>query len=326
MSDSITRRTAVGLLAGAALAPASASAADSWRVAASGLIAPESPKPLADGSLLVCEMGRGTLTRVSPAGQARIVAQLGLSPNGCAIGPDGAAYVTKNAGLVWKPMNERQYTSEGTPNPPGQAAIVRVDLQTGASRTLYTEAEGAPLLGCNDLVFDRRGGFWFSDLSGSTVLWALPDGSQIRRMAKTQWRPNGIALSPDGTQLYAAGGGAIYVADIEAPGRLAKMEAPWRLFAQTELRFDSMAATADGGLVAGALFAYPPPLLTDATRGGLAVITPQGQLADVVRLPDPLVTSVGFGGPDLKTAYATLTSTGQVLALPWRTAGLRLAY
>ena len=322
----LRRREVIGsVVGGVTMLAAPALAEPIFRIVASGLIGPESPKPLADGSILVCEMGRGTLTRILPSGEKKIVADIGLSPNGCAIGPDGAAYVTKNAGLVWQPMNDTQWTSIGPPTPPGQASIVRVDLATGATRTIYVEAAGKPLLGCNDLVFDRRGGFWFSDLQGKCVLWARPDGSEIHRMAQTSWRPNGIALSPDGQRLFAAGANTIYVAHIVEPGRLANPSDPWRPFSRTSLLFDSMAATGDGGLVAGVLFAFPPPALTDATRGGLAKIDPNGRLVEVVRLPDPLVTSVAFGGPGLKTAYVTLTSTGRMAALTWPQAGLRLA-
>jgi gluconolactonase len=39
-----------------------------------------------------------------------------------------------------------------------------------------------------------------------------------------------------------------------------------------------------------------------------------------------MVTNICFGGPDLKTAYITLSGTGQLVAMPWPDAGLRLPY
>jgi gluconolactonase len=48
---------------------------------------------MADGSVVLLEIRRQTLTRVRPDGRQEIVAQLGGGPNGAAIGPDGAAYV-----------------------------------------------------------------------------------------------------------------------------------------------------------------------------------------------------------------------------------------
>ncbi len=70
-------------------------------VIATGLRFPEGPVPMADGSVLLVEIARGTLTRALPDGSLSVVAQLGGGPNGLAIGPDGAAYVRNNGGFRW---------------------------------------------------------------------------------------------------------------------------------------------------------------------------------------------------------------------------------
>ena len=70
---------------------------------ATGLRFPEGPVPMPDGSVLLVEIARGTLTRVAPDGSLSVVAELGGGPNGLAIGPDGAAYVT-NFGIVPGPI------------------------------------------------------------------------------------------------------------------------------------------------------------------------------------------------------------------------------
>ena len=54
-----------------------------------GLQFPEGPVALADGSTLVVEIRRGTLSRVGADGVVTVVADLGGGPNGAAIGPDG---------------------------------------------------------------------------------------------------------------------------------------------------------------------------------------------------------------------------------------------
>ena len=54
-----------------------------------------------DGSVLVVEIKRGTLTRVSPDGRTSIVATTGGGPNGAAVGPDGKVYVCNNGGFEW---------------------------------------------------------------------------------------------------------------------------------------------------------------------------------------------------------------------------------
>ena len=71
------------------------------REVASGLQFPEGPVAMADGSVLVVEIARGTLSRVTPDGRIHVVADLGGGPNGAAIGPDGAVYVCNNGGFSW---------------------------------------------------------------------------------------------------------------------------------------------------------------------------------------------------------------------------------
>jgi gluconolactonase len=67
---------------------------------ASGLQFPEGPVAMADGSVVLVEIRRGTLTRVTPNGRRETIAELGGGPNGAAIGPDGAVYVCNN-GNAW---------------------------------------------------------------------------------------------------------------------------------------------------------------------------------------------------------------------------------
>jgi gluconolactonase len=43
-------------------------------------------------------------------------------------------------------------------------------------------------------------------------------------------------------------------------------------------------------------------------------------------MPDVLTTNICFGGPDLRTAYVTLSSIGQLVALPWSRPGLPLNF
>jgi gluconolactonase len=41
---------------------------------------------------------------------------------------------------------------------------------------------------------------------------------------------------------------------------------------------------------------------------------------------DPVTTNICFGGPDLRTAYVTLSGTGKLVAMDWPDVGLRLAH
>ena len=66
---------------------------------ASGLLFPEGPVALPDGTLLVVEIQGRTLTRIRSDGGREVVAELGGGPNGAAIGPDGRCYVCNNGGF-----------------------------------------------------------------------------------------------------------------------------------------------------------------------------------------------------------------------------------
>ena len=63
------------------------------------------------------------------------------------------------------------------------------------------------IIGPNDIVFDRNGNMWFTDLGKArnrdmdrgAVYWAKADGTEIREVIQPITTPNGIGLSPDET-------------------------------------------------------------------------------------------------------------------------------
>src|SRR5687768_18621708 len=78
------------------------------RELATGLQFPEGPIAMPDGSVLLVEIRRGTLSRVDTDGKVAVVADLGGGPNGAAIGPDGACYVVNNGGFLWSELDGLQ--------------------------------------------------------------------------------------------------------------------------------------------------------------------------------------------------------------------------
>jgi len=65
----------------------------------SGLKFPEGPIAMPDGSVILVEIARKTLSRVTLAGKIEVIAELGGGPNGAAMGPDGKIYVCNNGGF-----------------------------------------------------------------------------------------------------------------------------------------------------------------------------------------------------------------------------------
>src|SRR5689334_8415821 len=127
-----------------------------FEVLAEGLQFPEGPIAMADGSVLLVEIARGTLTRVWNR-RTEVVAQLGGGPNGAALGPDGAVYICNNGGSEWRRVNGLLFPGRA-PADYTTGRIERVDLATGKFERLYDAFEGVRLGGPNDLVFDAQGG------------------------------------------------------------------------------------------------------------------------------------------------------------------------
>ena len=133
-----------------------------FTVLAEGLRFPEGPIWCNDGSILLVEIESRCLTRIATDGTRTVVAQMGVGPNGAAIGPDGHCYICNNGGFAWH-EDEDGLRPAGMPDDFSGGRIERIDLSTGAVECIYDQSPGGPLIGPNDLVFDAHGGIWFTD-------------------------------------------------------------------------------------------------------------------------------------------------------------------
>jgi len=111
------------------------------RECATGLEFPEGPVARPDGSTLLVEIHRGTLSRVGTDGKVTVVADLGGGPNGAAMGPDGACYVVNNGGFLWTDVGEPTIPLDlatGSNEPPNFEGgwVARVDLDGRELATL----------------------------------------------------------------------------------------------------------------------------------------------------------------------------------------------
>jgi len=305
------------------------------RVIAKGLRFPEGPVWLSDGSVALVEIERRTLSIVAPDGTVRVLATPGGGPNGLAVGPDGAFYVCNSGGFIWIEQDGRLRPSLQPPDY-SSGRIERVDAKTGAVTVLYDECAGHKLRGPNDIVFDAHGGFYFTDLGKNRardidhggVYYARADGSRIVEVAYPMVTPNGIGLSPDGSTVYVAETrtARLWAFDLEAPGVAKKQPLPSPHGGRFVCglggfqMFDSLKVDAAGNICVATLI-----------TGGVTVIAPDGRVLRVVKFPDPSTTNICFGGADLRTAYVTLSTTGQLVAMDWvdrdwSVPGLRLNY
>ena len=294
-----------------------------------GLDFPEGPIAMADGSVILVEIRRQTLSRVTADGSIEVISHLGGGPNGAAVGPDRMIYVCNNGGFVWTQKNGIT-RPVGTPEDYVSGSIQRVDPATGQFETIYERCDGVPLRGPNDIVFDADGGFYFTDLGKANAeymhhgafYYAKTDGSHITRVHSPMITANGIGLSPDGKTVHVAETrtGRVWSFDLIGPGQIGPLpfDMPGRLLCTLPdyQLLDSLAVQADGTICVATLM-----------RGGISLVPAHG--GEVTFLPiegDPYITNICFGGDDMRDAWITASGTGCLYHTRWPSAGLRLNF
>jgi gluconolactonase len=210
--------------------------------------------------------------------------------------------------------------------PGGRRRITRSDTATGDFQVLTDRFGGVQYNSPNDIAARANGQIFFTDpcygdrstmqMQDESVYRIDLDGSVTRVITQPAiQRPNGIALAPDERTLYivdscpvAGGHRKIWAFELSPEGvpgrqRLVFDFAPGR-------GGDGMAVDSLGHLYIAAGIAHPrTPHETDEVPPGIYVMTPAGQLAGRIPIPEDVITNVTFGGDDLKTLFITAGKT-----------------
>ncbi len=295
---------------------------------ASGLRFPQGPVWMPDGSVLVVETARGTLSRISGEGDVDVVADLGGGPSGAAVGPDGRIYVCNNGGSTWSEVNGMMVPGD-QPDYYLGGCVQRIDPVSGEIDILYDSCNGHRLKSPSDLVFDGTGSFWFTD-RGKTrprdrdrggLYYAASDGSSITEVVYPLDAPAGVGISPDGDTLYVAESlqGRLLQWPLSGPGEIAGYFGPQHrgtVLADPEggPLFDALAVDAFGNICVATI-----------GNGGVTTVTPDGVHFHQA-FPDPLTTNLCFGGAERNLAFVTLSGTGRLVCRPWTSRGLPPAF
>src|SRR5690606_1161976 len=139
------------------------------------------------------------------------------------------------------------------------------------------------------------------------VFYASPDGKMIREIIFPMEGPNGIGLSPDGKTLYVAETqtARVWACPLNGPGQIADRAVLATVPGAPPMNLallDSLCVDAEGNVIVATL-----------VHGGLTSISPDGRSVTHTPCPDLLTTNACFGGPAMRTLYATLSSTGKLI-------------
>lgn len=153
----------------------------------------------------------------------------------------------------------------------------------------------------NDLVVAHNGNLYATNPgNGENKVWLIrPDGEKLVVDEGLRF-PNGIALSPDQTQLYVSDYQShwVYIYAIQPDGTLThKQRCFWLNVPDTEdASFaDGMKVDRDGRVYV-------------ATRLGIQVCDPLGRVNAIIPTPNGRITNLVFGGKNFDVLYATCES------------------
>jgi gluconolactonase len=168
-----------------------------------GLMNPEAPVGLADGSWLLVEMheSRGWVCRIAADGASKTVIARTGRPNGLALDPDGSIWVAESM------------------NPP---SLLHMSMD-GSFEQFLSECDGEPFLFPNDLAFGPDGALYMTDsgIYRPNIVKVPPEqrrsvpidgrvyrvdtrARSVRLLARGLAFANGIAFAPDGRHLYVS--------------------------------------------------------------------------------------------------------------------------
>jgi gluconolactonase len=259
------------------------------------------------GNLWVVSIDSGWVSKITPDGKWENVFTTGGQPQGLKFARDGRLFgVDRKKGVfVYDPKTEKL-----------------------SEYVLYYQNQN--FKGPNDLIFDGKGGLYFTDPWGTSpanphgsVYYIMPDGKSITRILDNVAFPNGIALSPDEKDLYVADFGRNDVWDVPlvAPGVINQGFVHVMTYLDGGWGPDGMALDANGNIYQAHYGA-----------GEVAVIAGpkyhnNGKIIGYIELPESggvQSTNVAFGGPGHTYLYITEAGQNVIYRVKMNVVGLKL--
>lgn len=189
--------------------------------------------------------------------------------------------------------------------------VSRVDKTGDPANDVVARFDGRKLNSPNDLWLDQHGGIYFTDPRYGArddleqdveAVYYVDAAGKITRIIHDLVKPNGIALSPDGTMLYVMDNGAdkAYRYKVLGPGRIGKGEHIYDV-----KHPDGMTVDVKGRTYVGA-------------QGGVWVFDADGRRLGVIDTPEQ-PTNCTFGGHANQTLF--ITARKSLYAIETKTRG-----
>ena len=250
-----------------------------FEILASGYGLLEGPRTDEQNRLYFSDVRGGGVFRRNPDGHIEALIPGRKSVGGIALNEGGGLIITGTGLAYW-------------------------DERTGQTRDLFTEWEGNRLFGLNDLTIDDTGSIWVGsfgcDINKFDFKSTPPPGSLYRvdppgKVTKL-WEgievTNGLGFSPDRKLLYHSDSTtrAVWVYEVRSDRTVSDR----KLFARIpEGMPDGLTVDAEGGVWAAVV----------GGPGEVVHFKADGSAAQRIKIPAKTVTSVAFGGPDMRDLY-----------------------
>ncbi len=244
-------------------------------VLASGFGLLEGPRVDEEDRLYFSDVPNGGVYRRSPDGKIETLIPKRKGVGGIALNQGGGMVCSGRTLIYW---NEEARTS----------------------RDLFTEWEGRPLKGLNDLQPDDHGSIYVGSLEFDALsdqkpipgnLFRVDPDGKVTKLWEGIQVTNGIGFSPDRKYLFHADSTtqAVWVYDVLAD-RTVKDR---RVFAKLPVGWpDGLAVDAEGGVCVAVV-----------NDGEVMRFKPDGTLDWRLKVPAKMVTSLTFGGKDMRDLY-----------------------
>lgn len=204
-----------------------------------------------DGGLWAVDLKSGRVMNIDDKGQCNTRGNTGGQPNGAKFGPDGMLWIADK-----------------------QKGLLKMDTRTGVVTPVVNTFRNEQLRGLNDLVFDAKGGVYFTEPYGSSALkpdgrlFYLPAGKDARLQLVSDGLsfPNGVVLTNDGENLLVGEFALKRIISLVSPASVNPFEFPLVVVTtQGGYGPDGMLMRPDGILLA-ANFRAGEVLVWDAAR------------------------------------------------------------